>query len=181
MAPRFPTGKHFAFVLEVWVVCNTGKNPAHPWSTHQENEQTLRRSCLQQFGPDPWVVGGGGGSGSLEPRCNRTRQRPGPDNDHTIWLFPGPEISGPDNDHLGLDNDQSLCGPEILGPHNDVGKIVWSLSGPETPDIFHCLFPPELSCTTSTQVFISKIQFSFQSGAPPLRRLLPRSRSWICP
>ncbi len=44
-------------------------------------------------------------------RCNRTR-RPGPDNDHTIWSF---------------------SGPEILGPHNDVGKIVWSLSGPETP------------------------------------------------
>ena len=32
-----------------------------------------------------------------------------------------------------LDNDQSLYGPEILGPHNDVGKIVRSLSGPETP------------------------------------------------
>ncbi len=74
---------------------------------------------------------------------NRTRQRPGPDNDHTIWSFSGPEISGPDNDHTmwsfsgpkisGLDNDQSLCGPEILGPHNDVGKIVRSLCGPETP------------------------------------------------
>ncbi len=34
-------------------------------------------------------------------RCNRTRQRPGPDNDHTIWSFSGPEISGPNNDHLG--------------------------------------------------------------------------------
>ena len=69
-------------------------------------------------------------------RCNRTRQRPGPDNDHTIWSFSGPEISGPDNDHLGLDNhvnDQSLCDPEILGPHDDVGKIVRPLSGPETP------------------------------------------------
>ncbi len=29
----------------------------------------------------------------------------------------------------------SFSGPEILGPHNDVGKIVWSLSGPETPDL----------------------------------------------
>ncbi len=46
------------------------------------------------------------------PRCNRTRQRPGPDNNHTIW---------------------SLSGPESLGPHNNVGKIVRSLSGPETP------------------------------------------------
>ncbi len=27
-----------------------------------------------------------------------------------------------------------FSGPEILGPHNDVGKIVRSLSGPETPD-----------------------------------------------
>ncbi len=26
-----------------------------------------------------------------------------------------------------------FSGPEILGPHNDVGKIVRSLSGPETP------------------------------------------------
>ncbi len=55
-----------------------------------------------------------------------------------MWSFSGPEISGPDNDHLGLDNDQSLCGPEILGPHNDVGKIVRSLSGPETPVVGSC-------------------------------------------
>ncbi len=27
----------------------------------------------------------------------------------------------------------SLSGPEILGPHNDVGEIVRSWSGPETP------------------------------------------------
>ncbi len=47
-------------------------------------------------------------------RWNRTRQRPGPDNDHTIWLLCGPEILGPDNDHLGLDNDQSLCGPRHI-------------------------------------------------------------------
>ncbi len=26
-----------------------------------------------------------------------------------------------------------LSGPEILGPHNDIGEIVWSWSGPETP------------------------------------------------
>ncbi len=52
------------------------------------------------------------GLGAWGDRCNRTRQRPGPDNDHTIWSF---------------------SGPEILGPHNDVGKIVRSLSGPETP------------------------------------------------
>ncbi len=44
-----------------------------------------------------------------------------------------PRVSGADNDHLGLDNNQSLYGPEILGTHNDVGKIVRSLSGPETP------------------------------------------------
>ncbi len=31
-------------------------------------------------------------------RCNRTRQRPGPDNKHTIWSFSGPEILGLDND-----------------------------------------------------------------------------------
>ena len=74
----------------------------------------------------------------IEARCNRTRQRPGPDNDHTIWSFSGPEISGPDNDHLGLDNDQSLCGPKISGPENDVGKIVRSLSGPETPGLCIC-------------------------------------------
>ncbi len=61
-------------------------------------------------------------------------------------------VTGPDNDqdqttttpfgrsrsdHPGLDNDHtiwSFSGPEILGPHNDVGKIVRSLSGPETPD-----------------------------------------------
>ncbi len=41
----------------------------------------------------------------------------GPDHDRTI--FPtslcGPEIFlGPDNDHLGLDNDQSLCGPRHI-------------------------------------------------------------------
>ncbi len=66
-------------------------------------------------------------------RCNRTRQQPGPDNNHTIWSFSGPEISEPDNNHPGLDNDQSLCGPKILGPYNDVRKIVRSLSGPETP------------------------------------------------
>ncbi len=53
-------------------------------------------------------------AGSPRTRCNRTRQRPGPDNDHTIWLF---------------------SGPEILGPHNEVGKTVRSLSGPETPDL----------------------------------------------
>ncbi len=62
-------------------------------------------------------------------RCNRTRQRPGPDNDHTIWSFSGPEISGRDNNHTIW----SFSGPEILGPHNDVRKIVRSLSGPETP------------------------------------------------
>ncbi len=27
----------------------------------------------------------------------------------------------------------SLSGPEILGPHNNVGEIVRSWSGPETP------------------------------------------------
>ena len=47
-------------------------------------------------------------------RCNRTKQRPGPDNDHTIWSLCGPEFPGPDNDHLGLDNDQSLCGPRHI-------------------------------------------------------------------
>ncbi len=69
-------------------------------------------------------------------RCNRTRQWPGPDNDHAIWSFSGPEILGPHNDHLGPDNNHtnwSLSGPEILGPHNDVKKIVRSLSGPDTP------------------------------------------------
>ncbi len=35
---------------------------------------------------------------ALLTRCNRTRQRPGPDNDHTIWSFSGPEILGLDND-----------------------------------------------------------------------------------
>ncbi len=64
-------------------------------------------------------------------RCNRTRQRPGPDNDHTIWSFSGPEISGPDNDHLGLDNDQSLCGPRhTLGPDNNLPQ--WSSPSPRT-------------------------------------------------
>ena len=51
---------------------------------------------------------------SQPSQCNRTRQQPGPDNNHTIWLLCGPEISGPDNDHLGLDNDQSLCGPRHI-------------------------------------------------------------------
>ncbi len=70
--------------------------------------------------------------------CNRTRQRPGPDNDHTIWLFSGPEISGPHNNHLG----GHCLVLKILGPHNDVGKIVRSLSGPETPGpISHGLAP----------------------------------------
>ncbi len=32
--------------------------------------------------------------------------------------------------------DQLFSGPEILGPHNNVGKIVRSLSGPETPGPF---------------------------------------------
>ncbi len=54
-----------------------------------------------------------------QTRCNTTRQRPGPDNAHTIWSF---------------------SGPKILGPHNDVGKIVRSLSGPETPGQEHLWF-----------------------------------------
>ncbi len=29
----------------------------------------------------------------------------------------------------------SLSGPEISGPHNDVGEIVRSWSGPETPGV----------------------------------------------
>ncbi len=41
----------------------------------------------------------------------------------------GPEISGPHNDYTIW----SFSGPEILGPHNHVGKIIRSLSGPETP------------------------------------------------
>ena len=45
-------------------------------------------------------------------RCNRTRARPGPEHDHTIW---------------------SCCGPEISGPEHDVGQICWSCCGPETP------------------------------------------------
>ena len=88
------------------------------------------------------------------PRCNRTRQRPGPDNDHTIWSFSGPEISGPDNDHQGLDNNQSLCGPKILGLHNDVRKIVRSLSGPETPGVTCATgqAPPTVCSTRSTRM-----------------------------
>ncbi len=42
-------------------------------------------------------------------RCNRTRQRPGPDNNHTIWSFSGPKISGPDNNHLGVGGVFPLC------------------------------------------------------------------------
>ncbi len=34
-------------------------------------------------------------------QCNRTRARPGPEHNHIIWLY---------------------CGPEILGPQHDVGK-----------------------------------------------------------
>ncbi len=91
-----------------------------------------------------WLLGlppprGLGSTPARMSRCNRARQRPGPDNDHTIWSFSGPEISGPDNDHLGLDNDQLLCGPEILGPHNNVGIIIRSLSGPETPGSPRCV------------------------------------------
>ncbi len=64
------------------------------------SSKIISKSGYDSPPPPPW------------PRCNRTRQRPGSDNNHTIW---------------------SLSGPEILGPHNDVGKIVRSLSGPETP------------------------------------------------
>ena len=72
------------------------------WQNGQDAEHTKRRNsydCTREVQ-------------NVRYRCNRTRQRPGPDNDHTIWSF---------------------SGPEILGPHNDVGKIVRSLSGPETP------------------------------------------------
>ncbi len=36
----------------------------------------------------------------------------------------------------------SLSGPEISGPHNDVGEIVRSWSGPETPGLSPVLLAP---------------------------------------
>ena len=39
----------------------------------------------------------------------------------------------------------SLSGPEILGPHNDIGEIVRSWSGPETP------VRPTLTCWATHQ------------------------------
>ena len=32
-------------------------------------------------------------------RCNRTRARPGPQHDHTIWSCCGPEIIAPQHNH----------------------------------------------------------------------------------
>ncbi len=76
----------------------------------------LQPACVPTWNPELVVILESARSRTLErikgprtaenpPRCNRTRQRPGPDNDHTIWSFSGSEISGPDNNHVGLDNN----------------------------------------------------------------------------
>ncbi len=74
--------------------------------------------------------GGGGSRGAFSrgsrvvpalrtlDRCNRTRARPGPQHDHTIWSCCGPEFLGPQHNHTIW----SCYGPEISGLQHDVGK-----------------------------------------------------------
>ena len=90
------------------------KQPAHFLSPTSGIFSCCEACVSSASRPQSWLLILHGFHRLSEIRCNRTRQRPGSDNDHTIWSLCGPEISGPGNDQLGPHNNWSLCGPRHI-------------------------------------------------------------------